>query len=149
MSAVAQAKWDVAYFPAVAQVAQQMQKGQLEKKKITLMEDIRNMKNVYLMAGRCESFWKWYSRLILSLFWPCNLLFCNNLCWSSWSCCLSLLLPLFRLYSSVVVRLTHTMEPPQLAGRHVAWPQPLKCHGSQVAFHHMECALGELIQAWL
>lgn len=32
MSAVAQAKWDVAYFPVVAQVAQQMQKGRLEKK---------------------------------------------------------------------------------------------------------------------
>ena len=36
---------------------------------------------------------------------------------------------------------THThrsVEPPQLASRHVSWPQLLKCQGSQVAFQQMD-----------
>lgn len=98
----------------------------------------------YLLINTTIS-WNWQVNLLNpwpAIFWPC-------IC-AGWAHCVQLLsLTLFCcLYSTVLVLLptytclTHThrsVEPPQLASRHVAWPQLLKCQGSQVAFQHMEC----------
>ena len=73
---------------------------------------------------------------------------CNSVCAECSRCDPLLPFSLFCcVYSTVLTLLptcpclTHThrsVEPPQLAGRHVSWPQLLKCQGSQVAFQQMD-----------